>query len=267
MKRISIVTIAALCLLFAACGGNSDKKDNHSDNTENTNNSTTTNEDELNVEDDEETVAKRTIVCIWEGVPFRKEPHTNGKWISSISLGETLTYLGEAKTDEKTKKEFYKVELSDGTQGWARSYGLLIDAKIAVITKEGTVYKRPDLLTVTNDKFKPFNLIAVTDTKEEWLEVVGNQKKIKGWISDEMVSFEKEDIAVAVLITKKLKKDATASELRTFIDNIPYEGSVFVEMLEKQYTELLESETLNIEDDTEITDTTAVTDVDTTMSN
>ena len=59
---------------------------------------------------------KQETVCIWDGVPVRKAPSKDGKWVTQINLGETLYFLGETVIDSLDgDREYIKVELSDGT--------------------------------------------------------------------------------------------------------------------------------------------------------
>ena len=84
---------------------------------------------------EEQIVLEKTFaVCISNGVAVRAEASKNGKYLSSLNLGETLIYLGTSVIDSSDKnREYYRVELSDETVSWVRSYGILIDAKPAAI--------------------------------------------------------------------------------------------------------------------------------------
>jgi hypothetical protein len=183
---------------------------------------------------------KQQTVCIWDGVPVREAPSKDGKWISKISLGETLFFLGETAIDSTDRNnEYIKIELSDGKIAWARSYGLVIDGKIAAIKKGVPVYERPDLLTLTKKEFKEMNILAIEEVKEDWIKVIGQEKKIKGWIKKEVVTENKEDVAVAILASKQLMKNGEIipEKIEEFLENLPYKNSVFNEYIRSQIIE------------------------------
>ena len=200
---------------------------------------------------------KQETACIWNGVPVRKTPDVKTKnWISSISLGETVTYLGETAIDSADKnREYLKIELSDGKTGWAPSYGLIIGGKPAAIKEEVPIYKRPDLLTLSEKSFQTMDIIVIKEVKDEWAEVVGEKKKLGGWIKRDAITEVKEDIAFAILAKKELEKKEgfTVESLTDFIDNSPYSNSVFMNHLKEMIVEMeQEMETQeNIEEITE----------------
>lgn len=185
--------------------------------------------------------SKKQAVCIWNGTPLRKEPKRKGKWLSGINLGEKVTYLGESKVDSNYKnREYYKVELSDETQGWAGSFGIVVDASTAAIKTETPLYKRPDMLTASDKTLEPVEFIVITEEKDGWIEVIGNQKRFKGWIKNENITNNDEDVAIAVLVAKEFPKgldNATIEDLEAFIDELPYKKSGFVNILNKTLAE------------------------------
>lgn len=187
-------------------------------------------------------VNENGIVCIWDGVPVRTEPKKAGKYISSISLGETVKFLGKSETDPGDKnREYLNVQLSDGKEGWAPTYGLVQEASTGVVKADASIYKRPDLLTITNTKFSPMEFIAVINTKDDWVEVVSEQKKKSGWIKKDAISLNKEDVAMSIFINKKLAQNDGLSindKYKTIIAEAPYPSSIFIENIKKQ----LESE-------------------------
>jgi len=183
---------------------------------------------------------KQQTVCIWDGVPVREEPTKDGKWVSKISLGESLFFLGEESIDSTDNdREYIKVELSDGKIAWARSYGLIINGKIAAVKEGVPVYERPDLLTLTKKEFKEMNILAIEEVKEDWIKVIGQERKIKGWIKKEVVTENKEDVAVAILASKQLMKDGeiVPEKIEEFLENLPYKNSVFNEYIKAQIVE------------------------------
>lgn len=182
------------------------------------------------------TVTKEvTAVCIWDGASLRSEPSRKAKLLSTISLGEQVTWLGETAVDSTDKnREYYKIKLSDGKEGWTSSYLLVPKAKAAAITQKAFIYKRPNLITVLDDFFEPMNMVAVISEEDDWLEVVGNKKKKKGWIKNRDISFNEVDVAVAILTTKALaEKDMEKQRERisAIVNNPAFVGSIFLPKL------------------------------------
>lgn len=178
-----------------------------------------------------------TAVCIWDGTSLRSIPKVKGRYISGISLGEQVTWMGIARTDTSTsrKVEYLKIRLSDGTEGWASSSGIIRDASAGAVVQKTYVYLRPDLLTVTEKYFEPMEMVAISKEQEGWLEVVGSQRKKKGWIrNDGGVSVEKADVAVAILASKafEISNDSERrNKLKSLIENPQFENSVFISAL------------------------------------
>jgi hypothetical protein len=173
----------------------------------------------------------KSAVCIYDGVPVKAEPGKDGKWLSSLSLGESITYLDDEYKDPEGKgQDYYKVELSDGKQAWARSYGICLKAKPAAIVAETPIYKRPELVTKTDKTFKTIEFVAVTGEKDDWVEIVGANKKKSGWVKSQYISTNPNDIAVATLAYKDLlDKDGNiiTEKLASFIEKTKDENSKF----------------------------------------
>ena len=186
----------------------------------------------------EDTTAKElSAVCIWEGSTLRDAPSKQAKWLASISLGETLTMLGDTAIDSTDKnREFYNIRLSDGKQGWVQAYLLAIDAKPAAFIQKAVIHKRPDLLTGTDNAFETMEMVAVLNEQDDWLEVIGNKRKKSGWIKNENVTFNDKDVAVAILATKAFsEKDQERKDekIKEILDNSALSGSVFIEELQR----------------------------------
>ena len=94
-------------------------------------------------------------ICIWNNASLRAGPSSGDKWLSSISLGEIVTLLGESKVDSTDNNlEYLKVKLSDGKEGWVSSYLLIPGGKSAALTEKAVIYKRPDLLISDPERLK-----------------------------------------------------------------------------------------------------------------
>ncbi len=186
-----------------------------------------------------------TAVCIHNGLPIREEPRKDSKWISSMSLGETAIYKGELVIDSADKvREYCNLELSDGASYWVQSYGILLEAKPAAVVKETPLYKRPELVTKTNKSFSPSEFLAIINEKDEWVEVIGAEKRKNGWINKEVLSTQAEDIAIATLAQRELlNKDGSIQfeKLSDFMEDIPYREASLAIYLNQQMEEYVSS--------------------------
>lgn len=184
-------------------------------------------------------------VCISNGVPIREYPRKDGKWTSSMNLGETAIYLGETVADSTDKvREFHKLKLSDGTSQWTRSYGIILGAKPAAVVKKTPIYKRPELVTKTDRFFGPAEFLVVVNEKNEWVEVIGAEKRKKGWIHKNVLSLQNEDIAIATLAHKSLldkNGNILPDKLGKFLEDLPYQDAQLVVFLQQLLHEQVET--------------------------
>ncbi|MBN2519633.1 MAG: SH3 domain-containing protein [Bacteroidales bacterium] len=169
-------------------------------------------------------------VCIWNGASLREGPSNNSKWLSSVSLGEKVTLLEEIQTDTIEDIEYSKVQLSDGKEGWISSNLIIQNGKLAALKYESTIYKRPDLLTVTDKAFDPMEMVVIISDSLDWLEVIGNQKKKSGWIKNTYITEYPDDVTIAILATIALEeKDYAAKnkKLKEIVNNSEFYNSWF----------------------------------------
>lgn len=232
IKRTSIVgTCIAVALIGADC-----KKVNKENNSPKQ--QSAVNLQNQNTGGQPQNLSTKGIVCIWDGLIIRETPLKNGKILSTMSLGETVFDLDSSSTDANDKKrEYYKVRLSDGKEGWTPSYGAIKNASPAVFKTNASLYKRPDLLTITETRFAPMEFVAITSSMEDWIEVTSEQKKKSGWVKKDAITKAREDIATAVLINKKfLSADGLSNtdKIKTLITDAPYPGSVFISLLQQK---------------------------------
>jgi len=182
-------------------------------------------------------VNKIPSVCIWDGIAFRNEPFRKSGTLSTLNLGESFYYLDTCTIDSTYRNQKYlQIELSDGSVGWAADFGLVINAKTGVVKSLVPVYKRPDLLTISNQELSPMDIVAITEKKDNWYKVTGEKKRLGGWIKISQISMNEEDIAFASIVKNKLaKKDDNSllDKIQDILDNNPYPNSVFVETLNK----------------------------------
>ncbi|MBN2613915.1 MAG: SH3 domain-containing protein [Bacteroidales bacterium] len=161
-----------------------------------------------------------------------KDPKSH---LTSIKLGEAINYLGETVTDSASKKEYCKVELSDGTTGWALSKYIVINATPAAVIAATPVYERPDILTKSSRKaYDVIDIVAITEEKDGWCNVTGRNLLNSGWVLKESLSVNKEDFAMAILARKEIfdaKGNILDDKLNDFINNAQFPGSKIVSIL------------------------------------
>jgi hypothetical protein len=265
IKRTSIVgTCVAIALIGADCKKEIQKNASPDQ-------PSAVNLQNQNTGEQSQNLSPKGIVCIWDGLIIREAPQKNAKTLSTMSLGETVIDLDSSSIDANDKKrEYYKVRLSDGKEGWAPSYGAIKNASAAVFKTNASLYKRPDLLTITETRFVPMEFVAITSSLEDWIEVTSEQKKKSGWVKKDAITKAREDIATAVLINKKLLSNdglSNTDKIKTLITDAPYPSSIFIGLLkQKLVADSLFIESKQIIDDTQTTvsqqtiDTSVATD-------
>jgi hypothetical protein len=169
------------------------------------------------------------------GLPVLEDYTSSKSLLTYVKVGESVIYLGVTETDSVNKKDYDKIELSDGTVGWSRSHYIVKDAVAGAIIDVTPVYERPDILTKSaNKKYDNIDIVAIVDEKGEWYNVVGRNNLNSGWVMKEDVSANKEDVGMAILARKELfdsKGNIMDDKLNDFINNAPYPGSQIVAIL------------------------------------
>ncbi|MBN1480149.1 hypothetical protein EH223_19510 [candidate division KSB1 bacterium] len=174
-------------------------------------------------------------VCIVDEASLRDGPSANANWKTAIALGEKLHWLGISKQDSiKESREYFKVELSDSTVGWTTSYAVELNAEPAVIIERALLYRRPDLKTMTDKDLQPMEFVAILETNSDWLRVLGENRKKRGWIERSAASLREDDIAVGVLASKALKENNSEKRhqrIMDIIENPAFANSGFIDEL------------------------------------
>ena len=203
------------------------------------------------VEEDviEEEVIEKSIICIWQKLTVRAEPSAKGKYITSIYLGESASFSGETVTEGK--KEYLKVKLKDGVEGWVESRFVAIDAVPFAVTEKTKIYKRPDVLTATKKTLEAMQYVVVLTDQDEWLEIKtkinGESWFSEGWVKASKLSKREIDVTVAILAKRALaiksaekKKEA----LNEILDNSDFNESVFIQGLEEYLMDMEKEEAI-----------------------
>lgn len=242
MKKI-FIAITTISLLVTGC-----KPEGKS-----TNSQTTKTTDEVIEEAAVPEDTSGDAICLLDKLSVRETPSSKGKWITSMSLGEKVYATGEEYTDSITKKDYIKVKLIDGKEGWSRAPFLAVNGTVGVMLSEASVYKRPDLLTKSDTKYSPMDIIAVIGNQDDWVQVKGKRAEGKyveeAWVKSANISDKSVDIATAKYASMALTKETMTDrikELKEIVDNPDFSESSFIETLKAK---ILDYESKNKEID------------------
>ncbi|MCS7075217.1 MAG: hypothetical protein NZ455_00815 [Bacteroidia bacterium] len=192
---------------------------------------------EKNTSKEDKEKSSTIAICVYDKMSILTKPsRKEGKWITSLSLGEKVTYLGDEQKDETGKYSFVKVRTLGNQEGYADARVIIPNAEVACITDHTPIYSRPELTTVTQNSFEPFDIIAIVSTQGDWTEIVGKRRKgtwiDKGWIKSKSISKDEKDIATAVYCVRALSQNTTEktlAELKKIQNNNDLKGSIFDE--------------------------------------
>lgn len=246
--RISLLSIITVLFLLSSCKGNESKDQKSNDTSE-----TTTNTEEATTKTSTESASTESgeAICLLDRLSIRDMPTKKGKWLASMSLGEKVTFTGEKALDTVSKKEFYKVKLVDGKEGWTRADFIVVNGKVGVLLEDATVYKRPDLLTKTDKKYSPMDIIAIVTTQGDWIQVKGKRAEGKyieeNWIKSSNISSSPVDIATAKFATSAMSKETMTERikaLKEIISNSDLSSSGFTPILKEKIKDLEEKNEL-----------------------
>lgn len=210
----------------------------------------------------EEGEAINSAVCVWDKAVVREAPEEKGKYITSVNLAEKVTLLNESKVDESgsKKREYLKVKLMDGKEGWMAKDFIAANAKAGVLVNNVEIYARPDLLAKTNKAFKRMDVVGVSECQNDWCKITGKRSGgswiDQGWVKTGDLSYDEKDIAVAIYGKQALgqKPEKQVEELQKLIDNKDFQGSVFItdlrtEVDSRVVPEEIETEDVHIEEE------------------
>jgi hypothetical protein len=176
-------------------------------------------------------------LAFWSG-PTQKEGFT-GYYIKN---GELVTWLGVSEQDKTDQnREFYKVRLSDGTEGWALATYIVPEAKAAAVTQEVTIYRQNNLISRTDEALQPLDIVAVLEEQEDWVRVAKGNRNNVSWIKPGNLTFAEVDVAVAYHARQAQKiesVDQRRERLQALLDEEAFQDSIFVPVIRAEVTEL-----------------------------
>lgn len=231
MKKIQIILFSLLfAFAFTACGGNED-----SGNTGDSGDGETVETDGGETSNGGDTKpAGNTALSTWEGHSLKKEPA--GKWAASITFGEEMTLLGETETAEKDKREYEKVRLLDGKEGWVRGDLIAKGSKLAALKADAQIYKRPSISNITDNMVKMGELVVIMQEVDEFSEFVSrndaSNKRKSGWLlGSKALTTNETDIAASVMLGKAMAEKNPINrkkKLEQMVNNEMFSGSIFI---------------------------------------
>lgn len=192
MKSTFWAALACFLVLFSSCGDKNETKNSSLV----LGNST---ESESSIP---EKVSNKAVLLWNSGII--DSPSKEGKWKASYQFGNQLTLTGSEKTVDEEKKTYIEVTGPDGKTGWINSYLIEKNAIVAVCLSDITLYKNPDVMSISSDVVKAATIVAVSaEGNNDFFQIIGKEKKVKGYINNTtQLSSEAVDLKVAVLLDK-----------------------------------------------------------------
>jgi hypothetical protein len=179
-----------------------------------------------------------SAVCLWSSVTLRETPQMKGKYKNVIYLGEKAKFLGQTVTDssdKKNKRDFIKIKLTDGKEGWVQSNMMAVGGKAYAIKDKTKLYKRPDILSVGKDEFDKMQFVVVTEEQGEWAKIKGKKKTDtwfkEGWVKLDKLAGDDVDVTVSIQTEMALMKetvDKKLEALKEITDNADFSTSIFI---------------------------------------
>ncbi|RMG28835.1 MAG: hypothetical protein D6730_04940 [Bacteroidetes bacterium] len=147
-------------------------------------------------------------ICVWDHSGLRESPGKRGTYITPVYFGEQVELLGESQYLPAEKRTYIKIRLADGKEGWVNQYLFAEKAFLAVITKSTDIYRRPDFMTLKDEKFEEGEIVAVAEVRNDWIKVIGEKHHKSGWITaSEAFSIHPNDILIARLYRDAMNKE------------------------------------------------------------
>lgn len=233
IKSLKILfSLVFISFIIAGCGGDSNTENNNSNNGNSGTDVTPDGDDSNN----NGNANANTALSVWDGHSIRTESGNGGKWLASVSFGEEMTLLGEQESSEKTKKDYEKVRLLDGKEGWIRNDLIHKGGELAAVKSESQIYKRPAISNITDDVIGAAEIVVIKQKKDEFSEFIGKNNKAgkrkRGWVLGKSALTSNEtDVAAAIMLSKAQSEGnpiKRKKKLEQIINSDIYSGSAFV---------------------------------------
>ena len=197
---------------------------------------------EAAMEAKEAVVERIPAVSIREGSALYAKP--GDEFLSYLSEGERLIYLGKKENSTVTGRESWSyalVERSDGSLGWTLSDYLAEDTIPGVLLQETALYSQPSAANlIPNERIPIRQIVAVLQAKkfESYYSVrwnVPDTYVVKElYVRQSRVSLQEDDVAAARLMNLAVNDTDLESEieqLETIVSEFP--NSTFIPDVQK----------------------------------
>lgn len=228
MSPLKFLFAAFFCisLLSFGCGEPGSTGDANDPSTENNDN------------DPADAVSEDVAASTWEGHSLRAEASAKGKWLASVTFGETMELLGDSEKGEKHTYE--KVRLSDGKEGWVRDDLIHKGGTIGAIAQTSDIYKRPSISNISDKEIKAATVIVIKQRKDEFTEFIAKNDKAnnraRGWVlGSTTVLTEEIDVAVAAQLSNAMAEVNPVKRKKLFqkiVNNSSFKDSPLYELAE-----------------------------------
>ncbi len=205
------IVLAGMLALLSSCGG--DKKEEKTASADSNFVSVNSSEGTSEEGSADENLSNK-VVLLWNS-SIISAPSKEGKWVASYQFGNTLTLTGKKEEVTAEKRTYLEVTGPDGKSGWINEYMVATNAKVGVATGDVSLYKNPDVMSVSSDKVAVGDIIAISgDKKDGFRQVYGKEKKIKGFVNlFDKISSDPIDLKVAVLYHQAMSKTKPEEQL------------------------------------------------------
>lgn len=244
MKQLAIFWLTAMAILWTACGDDdTNSSSQQAGQTEQVG-------DEGNASDRSVAASSSPTsdiaISLWDQAGLRDAPGRGKgiKYLATINFGEVVTLTGEEKQIEGDSRNYIEMQLSDGKVGWSYDYLFALDALRAAALQDIELYKRPDLTTFAGKKFERGEIFAVkSGDRDDWVEVLGKEKKKEGWIRKDAVKYSTDeiDVTVAILIDRAVNEsDPTKREeaLKQIAENSTFSSSPMLSLVDEKLADI-----------------------------
>lgn len=226
-----LLALAALILLAACSGGGTQSSATGADST----GIATGTDNGFNAE---------LATVIWDGAGiYASYSPKLDQWQTRLTAGEIVQVLDQTEAELDGKKTpLLKVKQPDtGKEGWLNANFAIRASKAAAVLEPTALYSRPALTAEEKKQFAPFDIVAVTAEKDDWVRVTGKRADATWmdadkWIKARTISYDRRDLDVAVLVQRAQKeKDPLAKieALTKIARNPDLNGSRFQAFLDE----------------------------------
>ena len=187
-------------------------------------------------------------VCIFDNLAYWKEPSSKSEFVGRLRKGEMVTWLGETEKGLDTnnkERDYLRIRDSADREAWVMGEYIVPDAKSAAVLREATIYTKKSLISRSDEKHQPLEILAVVEEEKDWVEVISSSKSSVRWIKPGKLTYEEADISVAYQASRFLdekdkgrRKEKLEELLSELIREDSYKNSAYIPLLQVYLDEL-----------------------------